>query len=112
MGWIGSLFKRTPDKQEDPIPFLSEKTEFKGVVLGAVLVDGGTGYSDATGLATVGGSGAQQGFLNCKVDITTTDGVVSQIIINSGGLGYTLNDVLIVRGGNNNCTFKANPVST
>ena len=111
MVWKGkSLYK----KKKKMNRIISDKvllTDWSGVVLGAIIVNGGTGYVNSTGLSTVGGSGTHTGFLNCKVDIITDGGVVTNITINSGGLGYTLNDTLIVIGGNNNCTFKANPVS-
>ena len=103
------LYSKTlPINQEEIIV----KTPWKGVVLGAIILDGGTGYVNSTNLPTIGGTGPQTGQFNCKVDITTTAGVVTGITINSGGIGYTLNDILVVNVGEKNCTFKANPVST
>ena len=98
-----------PEKRPDRPP---DKKAFNGVVLGAVIVDGGTDYVDSTNLPTIGGTGPQEGPFNCKVDIVTTSGVVTAITINSGGIGYTLDDTLIVNTGDRNCIFKANPVST
>lgn len=103
------LYSKTlPTKQEEAIV----KTPWKGVVLGAVLINEGSGYVNSTNLPTIGGSGSQTGQFNCKVDITTTAGAVTGITINSGGIGYSLNDVLVVNVGEKNCTFRANPVST
>jgi len=113
MGWAGvRLFKAVKTKQEERLPSNILLQGFDGVVLGAVIQSGGTGYSDLTNVSTIGGTGQQYGKFNCKVDITTTDGVVTGITINSGGIGYTLNDTLIIISGNKDCTFKANPVST
>ena len=113
MGWLGKrLYKVIKLKQETRLPSNPLVQGFNGVVLGAIIQSGGTGYSDLTNVDTIGGSGPQSGQFNCKVNITTTAGVVTSITIKSGGIGYTLNDTLIVVAGDRNCTFKANPVST
>ena len=67
-----------------------------GVALGA----NGTGYSTATNVATIGGTGS-----GCTVDVAQTSGSVTGLTLNSGGSGYTDGDVLTVNAGNDDCTF-------
>jgi len=82
---------------------------FKGIVTKAELLNGGTGYYNTKTevLPTTCGTGSQSGPWNCKVNVVAIGGVVKEIIIASGGLGYSLNDILLIKSGGNNCTFKA-----
>jgi hypothetical protein len=63
---------------------------------------GGTGYSDATGVATTtGGSG-----VGLTVDIVTDGlGVITSITVNATGSGYAVNDTITISGGNGNATI-------
>ncbi len=60
----------------------------------AVLATPGTGYSDATGVATTGGSGT-----GMTVDITQTGGAIDTVTINDSGSGYLVGDTITVSGG-------------
>lgn len=66
-----------------------------------VVVAPGTGYSDATGVATTGGSGT-----GCKVNITTAGGSVTAITIDDFGYGYSSGETITITGGDGNATFK------
>jgi hypothetical protein len=74
------------------------------------IITGGTGYADATNVATTGGSGT--GF---TVDITTDAGVITNVVVNTAGDGYLLNEIITITGGNANATInisslEVNPV--
>jgi len=62
---------------------------------GTTLV-GGSGYSNATGVAT---SPTPAGGTGLTLDITTTAGAVSGVTINTAGTGYSVGDVLSIAGG-------------
>jgi hypothetical protein len=71
---------------------------------------GGTGYTDATNVATTGGSGT-----GLTVDITTTNGIVTNVVVNTAGDGYLLSETITITGGNTNATvniasLEVNPV--
>ena len=71
---------------------------------------GGTGYITATGVATTGGSGT--GF---TVDITADAGVITNVVVNTAGDGYLLNETITITGGNTDATvniasLEVNPV--
>lgn len=62
----------------------------------------GTGYSDATGVATTAsGSG-----IGLTVDITQTGGVIDTVTINAPGSGYTVGEVITITGGNGDATIE------
>ena len=66
--------------------------------VGAIAINaGGTGYSDATNVATTGGSGT-----GLTVDITVTAGVITNIEIAKMGEDYTDGDTITVTGGGGN----------
>jgi hypothetical protein len=72
--------------------------------LDATTLAGGTGYSDAAGVATTT-SGAGLGL---TVDIVTNgSGVVTQVTLLSGGSGYAIGDTIVVNqvGSNTNATI-------
>jgi len=58
---------------------------------------GGTGYSNATNVATTGGTLGSSGL---TLDITTSDGVVTAAVVNNGGGGYAVDDLITITGGN------------
>jgi hypothetical protein len=70
-----------------------------GAVGDVAINTGGTGYSDATNVATTGGSGT-----GLTVDITTTAGEITSISIAKMGEGYTDGNTITVTGGNSNAT--------
>jgi len=57
----------------------------------------GTGYSNATDVATTGGKGS-----GLTVDITVTAGAITAATVNQSGTGYAVNDVVTVTGGGAN----------
>ncbi len=61
---------------------------------------GGTGYTTSNGVPTTGGTG-----IGLTVDIVDTAGVITGLIINAGGTGYTVGDVITVTTGNADATF-------
>ncbi len=65
---------------------------------------GGSGYSNATGVAT-SSSGSGTGL---TVDITTSAGAVTGVTINNDGSGYAASEVITISGGGGNATI---PVS-
>lgn len=90
----------------DPIvaPFMAEDghsmaiTSTAGGLDGAATLGaispGGTGYVDATNVATTGGTGT-----GLTLDITTAGGVVTVVAINNPGNGYTATDAITITGG-------------
>jgi hypothetical protein len=70
--------------------------------VGAIAINaGGTGYSDATNVATTGGGGT-----GLTVDITTTAGEITSISIAKMGEGYTneTTGAITITGGGGNAT--------
>ena len=67
------------------------------------LVNGGTGYSTANGVATTGGSGS-----NLTVNIVEGggDGVIDSVAIGTAGTGYQIGDTITIttNGANATCT--------
>ncbi|TDP58722.1 DUF6252 family protein [Flavobacterium dankookense] len=73
-----------------------------GPVSAITLVSGGTGYEDASSVATTGGSGS-----GLSVNLTTNaSGVVTNIALSSRGNAYMAGDLITVTGGNLNCRFR------
>ena len=74
---------------------------------GSVLT-GGTGYSNATNVATTvspaGGTGL-------TVNITTVSNVVTKVVINTAGTGYNVGDTVTITGGDGTATFKITSVA-
>lgn len=66
-----------------------------GQVLLTSIVDGGTGYSDAMDVPCLGGSGT-----GLKIDLTTVDGVITEIAIKDAGTSYKVGDTVSIEGGN------------
>lgn len=65
----------------------------------------GTGYSDASGVGCTGGSGT-----GLTVDVTTSLGGVSNIIIADRGTGYEVGDIITINSGGFNSTFEITAV--
>jgi hypothetical protein len=61
----------------------------------------GTGYSDASGVATTGGTGT-----GLTVDITQTAGAIDTVAIADGGEDYTVGDTITITGGNADATIE------
>jgi hypothetical protein len=83
----------------DPItaPFIAEGTN----VTGFNTLVGGTGYTNATDVATTGGTGS-----GLTVDITAAGpGPVTAVVINNVGSGYTNGDVVTITGGGADATI-------
>ena len=66
------------------------------------LVNGGTGYSSGTSVATTGGTGSG---LTVNV-VANASGVVTSVAVSSRGGGYLAGDLVTVAGGNVNCKFR------
>nr|MBC8296878.1 hypothetical protein [Pelagibacterales bacterium] len=82
-------------------------TQINGASTFGSLV-GGTGYVNATGVATTvlptGGSGL-------TVDITTVAGAVTVVAIANAGNGYNIGDVITITGGGGNATITLTAVN-
>jgi hypothetical protein len=63
----------------------------------------GTGYSDATGVATTA-SGSGTGL---TVDITQTGGIIDTVVIDAQGQDYAIGEVITITGGNGDATIEA-----
>jgi hypothetical protein len=61
----------------------------------------GTGYSDATGVATTA-SGSGTGL---TVDITQTGGAIDTVVANAKGQSYTIGETITITGGNGDATI-------
>lgn len=105
-----------PSADNEPITF-NYKTRMPDLVLddviaGTVSVNantvnttsnlfGGTsGYTTSTNIATTGGSGT-----GCTVDITALSGVITAIVLNNKGNGYSVGDILTITGGSGDAVF-------
>ena len=71
-----------------------------GVVTGVTIAAGGTGYSDATGVAVTGGSGS-----GLTVDITVTADAVTSATVASGGQDYVAGETVTISGGGGDATL-------
>ena len=67
---------------------------------------GGTGYSDDTDVATTGGTGS-----GLTVDITTAAGVVTAVVVNQAGVGYTAGDTITITTGNADATIDVDTIT-
>ena len=79
-----------------------------GQTLSTTLQQGGTGYSNATGVATTGGTGN-----GLTLDITV-DGsnIITSAVINSAGTGYTQFDSVTITGGNSDATVRVDNIKS
>ena len=67
----------------------ARSVESGGGILGLTIVSGGSGYSNATGVALTGGSGS-----GATADLVQTAGAVTSFTITSAGSGYVVGDLL------------------
>jgi hypothetical protein len=65
------------------------------------ITDAGTGYSNASGVATTGGSGT-----GLTVDVTQTAGVIDTAVIAAAGEGYIVGDIVTIDAGNSDATLE------
>ena len=70
------------------------------------LVNGGTGYSSGTSVATTGGAGSG---LTVNI-VANASGVVTSAAVSSRGSGYLAGDLITVAGGNVNCKVRVTNV--
>ena len=63
----------------------------KALTLNLASIVGGTGYVTGTGIAVTGGNGS-----GMTADITANAGVLTNIIINAGGTGFTAGDTVTI----------------
>jgi hypothetical protein len=70
------------------------------------LVNGGTGYSSGTSVATTGGTGSG---LSVNT-VANASGVVTSVTVSSRGSGYLAGDLVTVAGGNVNCKIRVTNV--
>lgn len=77
-----------------------------GPVSNVAITNAGTGYTNATSVATTGGSGSG---LSVNIE-TNANGGVTKIILVSRGNGYIAGDIVTVTGGNLNCKFRVTNV--
>ena len=87
---------------------LSDNTKYQTSVYASPvnqikLVNIGSGYLDATSLATTGGNGSGLK-VNIKADQIT--GSLTEVLVNAPGTGYKSGDLIIISTGNNNATFE------
>lgn len=66
----------------------------------------GIDYGNGQGISTSGGDGPQDGNFNCTVDITSLSGQVQKISLRNPGLHYKQGNVLYVKTGNGDCSFR------
>ncbi len=73
-----------------------------GPVSEIAMINGGTGYSSGTSIATTGGTGTG---LTVNV-VAIASGAVTGLTLSSRGNAYTAGDIITVTGGNLNCKFR------
>ena len=93
-------------------PVLTVETISNNPVTGVGFSNPGSGYSNASGVATTtinGYGGAGTGF---TLDLTTSGGQVTAAAVNAGGTGYAVNDTgTISSGGNGDAVYLVTTVS-
>ena len=72
----------------------------QGDVLTVDTIVGGSGYSNATAVATTGGNGS-----GLTVNITVSAGAVTAVAVNAAGTGYSVDETITITGGGGNATF-------
>ncbi len=88
--------------QSDTFNYTSTPKSIDSAAYGVKVVNGGTGYPAlATMLTTTGGSGN-----GLRVGITSVGGIVTDVRVNSPGMGYRKGDIVTIVGGGGNATFK------
>ena len=83
---------------------LSNVTGVKGTTSSLNVVNAGSGYANATGVAVTSASGLGTGL---TVNTVAT-GAITSITINSAGSGYRQGDVVTIAGGDGFATFRIN----
>lgn len=78
----------------------------EGVAYDPIIVNAGTGYTTATGVATTGGTGT-----GITVDFIASGGAVTDVTIVDRGTGYTTGDVITIDTDDQNATFTITAVS-
>ena len=74
-----------------------------GIFVSGTMQSAGTGYNSTQTNATTSGGNGTGLTVNTTID---GSGGVSGIVVNYGGSGYQINDVITVVGGNSDATFK------
>jgi len=82
-------------------------TKDPGKTTGLDVIDAGSGYTSATGVATTGGHGSG---LTVEV-IALGDNTIGDVIIENSGTGYQINDIIKVDAGNGDAELKVVNVS-
>ena len=82
-------------------------TKDPGQTTGLDVIDGGGGYTSATGVATSGGHGSG---LTVQV-VALGDNTLGDVIIEDPGSGYQINDIIKVEAGNGEAKLKVVNVS-
>ena len=72
----------------------------------AKISSAGSGYSNATNVATQ--AGTVSGATGLTVDITTSNGAITQVVVNQRGGSYVATDHVIVNTGNGNAILSIN----
>ena len=67
----------------------------KALTLNLASIVGGTGYVSGTGIAVTGGNGS-----GMTADITANAGVLTNIVINDGGTGFSASDTITIVNAN------------
>jgi hypothetical protein len=71
-----------------------------------IVTNGGSNYADATAVATsTSGSGT-----GLTLNISTTNGAITKILIDSDGQDYEIGDTITVSGGSNDATIEVRAV--
>ena len=84
---------------------LSGVTGVQGTVTANTIINGGTGYTTAAGVAVTPASGLGTG---CTVNITAVAGVITVVAIATLGSNYRDGDVLTIAGGNGDAQIRIN----
>lgn len=95
-GVIIETFADTADQNKtNYVPQIKDPTG--GAVTDLSIVNGGTGYVTYEGVAVTNISG---GGNSLTVDVTTTNGVITNLGISNAGLNYKSGDIVRIYGGN------------
>ena len=67
-----------------------------GAISSLLITGTGLGYSNATNVPTIGGTGT-----GLTLNIVTAGGIITSVVINNAGQGYTVGNTIFIQQGNN-----------
>jgi len=102
----GSVYAEYDNVKETFPVSTASSTALEGEVLTVDTLVAGTGYTTITSAPISGGTGT-----GLVVNITAAAGLVTEVTVVDGGVGYLVNDTITLTGGNADATFDVATIS-